>query len=65
MIKRLKLRNQLNRYDKFNKNFYKKVQRGFIRLSSNSKGKYELIDSNLDIKFNEAIVINKIKKLIK
>ncbi len=65
MIKRLKLRSKLNRYDKFNKNFYKKVQRGFIKLSSNSKGKYELIDSNLDIKFNETIVIKKIKKLIK
>tara|TARA_B100000989_G_scaffold204805_1_gene155037 strand:+ start:3808 stop:4422 length:615 start_codon:yes stop_codon:yes gene_type:complete len=65
MIKRLKLRSKLNRYDKFNKNFYKKVQRGFIKLSLNSKGKYKLIDSNLDIKFNEAIVINKIKKLIK
>ena len=65
MTKRLKLRRSLNRYDRFNQNFYKKVQKGFIKLSSNNKRKYKLIDSNLDIKFNETIIINKIKKLIK
>ena len=65
MIKRLKLRRSLNRYDRFNENFYKKVQKGFIKLSSNNKRKYKLIDSNLEIKFNETIIINKIKKLIR
>ena len=29
MIKRLKKRKSLNRYDKFNINFYNKVQKGF------------------------------------
>ena len=29
MIKRLKLRKSLNRYDKFNNKFYSKVQKGF------------------------------------
>ena len=29
MLKRLKMRKSLNRYDKFNKIFYNKVQKGF------------------------------------
>ena len=33
MIKRLKRRKILNRYDKFNKRFYQKVQKGFLRLA--------------------------------
>mgnify|MGYP001286078405 CR=1 FL=1 len=65
MIRRLGLRRSLNRYDKFDKSFYKRVQKGFIKLSLNNKRKYELIDSNLEIKLNETVIINKIKKLIK
>ena len=65
MIKRLSTRSSLNRYDKFNKNFYKKVQNGFVKISLNNKRKYKLIDTNLEIKFNETIIIDKIKKLIK
>ena len=64
MIKRLKLRKSLNRYDKFNIQFYKKVQKGFIDLSKKKKSKYHLIDSNLDKKKNKFIVIQKIDKLI-
>ena len=33
MIKRLKLRKSLNRYDKFNNKFYSKVQNGFKIIS--------------------------------
>ena len=33
MIKRLRLRKSLNRYDKFHDTFYRKVQNGFIKLS--------------------------------
>jgi dTMP kinase len=65
MIKRLKSRKSLNRYDKFNYNFYDKVQKGFIKMSKNNKKKYQLINSNLDIFFNEQVIIKKIKKLIK
>ena len=64
MIKRLKLRNSLNRYDNFNERFYKKVQKGFIKLSKQNKKKYKIIDSNLDIKLNEKLIINKIKEII-
>ncbi len=64
MIKRLKLRKSLNRYDGFNKKFYEKVQKGFLKLAKNNKKNYQIIDSNLDIKNNEIKIINKITKLI-
>ena len=64
-IQRLKKRKSLNRYDQFNINFYNKVQKGFIKLSKLNKKSYKIIDSNLDIKKNEDLVINQIKKLIK
>ena len=64
MIKRLNLRKSLNRYDKFNKDFYRKVQNGFIKLSKMNKKKYQIIDSNLDIIQNKSLVLDKINKLI-
>ena len=65
MINRLKSRRSLNRYDKFNYIFYKKVQKGFLRIAKKNKKKYQIIDSNNDIKKNEQLIIEKIKKLIK
>ena len=62
---RLKKRKILNRYDKFNMSFYNKVQKGFIKISKINKKKYQIIDSNLDIKKNEKSIIKKIDKLIK
>ena len=64
MIKRLKLRKNLNRYDKFDKNFYQRVQRGFLKISKKNKGKYQIINSNLDISFNKSLIIKKIENLI-
>jgi len=61
---RLNKRKSLNRYDRFNMNFYSKVQKGFIKLSNINKNKYQLIDSNLDIKNNEKLILSKIDKLI-
>ena len=62
---RLKKRKSLNRYDKFNMTFYKKVQDGFLKLSKKQKKKYQLVDSNLEIKENEKLILSKIDKLIK
>jgi len=64
MIKRLKLRKSLNRYDKFNSRFYQSVQKGFLKLANKNKKKYKIINSNLDIKINENLTIQSIKKLI-
>ena len=64
MIKRLKLRKSLNRYDKFDRKFYFKVQKGFLKLAKLNKRKYQIVDSNLDIKKNEQLIIAKLNKLI-
>jgi dTMP kinase len=61
---RLKKRKRLNRYDKFNMNFYNKVQNGFLKLANLKKKSYHLINSNLDIKLNEKLILKKIDKLI-
>jgi len=61
---RLSKRTNLNRYDKFNIQFYDKVQRGFIKIANKDKKKYLKINSNLDISINKKIIINKINKLI-
>ena len=65
MLKRLKMRKSLNRYDKFNKIFYNKVQKGFLKLAQRNKSKYMLVNSNLDIETNKKIILTKIKRLLK
>ena len=65
MLKRLKMRKSLNRYDKFNKIFYNKVQKGFLKLAQRNKSKYMLVNSNLDIETNKRIILTKIKRLLK
>ena len=64
MNKRLKLRKSLNRYDRFSNNFYQNVQKGFLKLANKNKRKYKIINSNLDIEYNQNQVIQSIKKLI-
>ena len=65
LYNRLKKRKSLNRYDKFNMSFYNKVQNGFLKLSNKQKKKYQLINSNLNIKDNEKLILSKIDRLIK
>ncbi len=61
---RLKQRKKLNRYDKFEMSFYKKVQSGFIKIANKNMKKYLKINSNIDIAINKEIIIKKINKLI-
>jgi len=65
MINRLSKRKKLNRYDSFKKDFYTKVQKGFLKIANNKNRKYQIINSNLKIDKNKKIVIDKIEKLIK
>ena len=65
LFSRLKKRKSLNRYDKFDMSFYNKVQKGFVKISNINKKKYQLVNSNLDIKKNEKLILNKIDRLIK
>ena len=64
MKNRLIKRKNLNRYDKFNYDFYKKVQNGFIKIKKKTPKKYMQIDSNLNIEHNERIILDKVKDLI-
>ena len=64
MIKRLKSRKNLNRYDKFNSRFYENVQKGFLLIANKNKKKYKIINSNLDIKFNQKKIIQTVDKLL-
>ena len=64
MKMRLSKRKNLNKYDKFEYNFYEKVQNGFIKIFKKNPKKYMKIDSNLDINHNEKIILNKVNKLI-
>jgi dTMP kinase len=64
MKKRLLKRKSLNRYDQFNSNFYKKVQKGFIKILKKNPKKYMKVNSNLNIDDNQDLILNKIKELI-
>ena len=64
MKERLIKRKNLNRYDKFDNKFYQNVQKGFIKIFKTNPKKYIEIDSNLSIKRNEKIILNKVNDLI-
>tara|TARA_B100001250_G_scaffold407522_1_gene428419 strand:+ start:1332 stop:1949 length:618 start_codon:yes stop_codon:yes gene_type:complete len=60
---RLNLRKNKNRYDSFKIKFYKKVQKGFLKISKN-KSNYVLINSNNNLIENKKKVLNHILKFI-
>ena len=65
-MKNLKLRinkRRKNRYDNFNDSFYRKVQKGFLKISKNKKN-YMIINSNKNINVNINIIKNKINTLL-
>tara|TARA_B100000700_G_C14960070_1_gene815992 strand:+ start:417 stop:1028 length:612 start_codon:yes stop_codon:yes gene_type:complete len=63
LFQRLNKRKNKNRYDKFNFNFYSKVQKGFLKQSN--KKKFMVINSDYKIYDNKKKIISKISKLIK
>ena len=63
MKKRLFNRKTNNKYDFFNKKFYKIVEKAFDKLSK--KGKYLLVDASDSRFFNEKIIFSAVKKIIK
>ena len=62
---RLSKRKNLNRYDKFNIDFYKKIQNGYIKILNKKKNKYVVIDSNKPISENKEKIIAEVDKLLK
>ena len=64
-VLRISNRKEVNRYDKFNKLFYKKVQNGFLKISNSRKSKYMVINSLNKFEINQKIIFNQVQKLIK
>ena len=62
-IRRVSKRKTTNRYDKFKKSFYKKVQNGFLKISKKRRD-YILINSNNKLVENKKKVLNHILKFI-
>ena len=61
---RLKKRKKKNRYDKFSKNFYIKVQNAFIKIATKNKRRYFVIDNSKDSVETEKIILNKFIKIL-
>jgi len=65
-LQRLNKRKKKNRYDKFSRNFYQRVQKAFIKISKSNKRRYLLVDTSSDDDEAEKIIfnrfVNKIKK---
>ena len=62
---RISNRKTINRYDKFKKSFYKRVQKGFLTICNKNKSKYMIINSSNKYKINQDIIFNRVKKLLK
>ena len=56
---RLKKRIKKNRYDKFSKNFYVRVQKAFLKIAKTDKKKYIVVDNTLDTPNAEKIIFDK------
>ena len=58
-LQRLKKRKKKNRYDKFSKNFYKKVQNSFIKIAKRKRNKYFILDNSKSTSDIENIIFRK------
>jgi dTMP kinase len=61
---RISNRKTINRYDKFKKSFYKRVQNGFLKICNKNKSKYMIVDSSNKYEINQDIIFNRVKKLL-
>ena len=61
-LQRLKKRKKKNRYDKFSKSFYNKVQNAFVKIAKTNNKRYILLDSSLDNDAVETIIFEKVMK---
>jgi dTMP kinase len=63
-ISRISSKKKINRYDKFSKVFYTKVQNGFLKIRKKNKSKYLIINSLNKFEINKNIIFNQVKKLM-
>ena len=62
---RLKKRRKKNRYDKFSKNFYTKVQNAFIKIAKKNTKRYCIVDNSKDSIKAESIILDKSMQFFK
>ena len=58
-LQRLKKRKKKNRYDKFSKNFYTKVQNAFIKIARKNAKRYCIVDNSEDSTKTESVILDK------
>ena len=63
-LQRLKERKRKNRYDKFSKGFYIKVQNAFMTIAKKDKKRCFVVDNSKDSKETEQIILNKFIKAL-
>ena len=63
-MKRIKKRRKKNRYDKFSKNYYYRVQKAFLKIAKLNKKRYVVIDNSLDTPITEKLIFNKFIKTV-
>jgi len=63
-MKRIKKRKTKNRYDKFSKNFYVKVQNSFLKIARKNKKRYFVIDNSKDSPDIERVIFDKCNKIL-
>ena len=63
-FQRMKKRKKLNRYDKFSKTFYKKVQNAFIKIAKKNRKKYLILDNTSNSINAEKAIFKKFTKLL-
>ncbi len=63
-LKRLNKRKNKNRYDKFSKNFYVKVQNSFIKIAKSNKRRYVILDNTQDNNKIESIIFQNFLKAL-
>ena len=64
-LKRINERGKKNRYDKFSKNFYIKVQNAFVKIAKKNKKKYLVLDNSSDSNEIEKIILKRILDKLK
>ena len=63
-LQRLNKRKSKNRYDKFSKNFYQKVQQAFIKISKTNKKRYVVLDTSRDTVETQRAIFDKFIKFL-
>jgi dTMP kinase len=63
-LQRLKKRKKKNRYDKFSKNFYTRVQNAFIKIAKKNTRRYCIVDNSEDSTKTERIIFDKFMQFL-